>query len=106
MGLSIMIKTILKHFDLVKGSSECISSMPNFTGLGASSALTVGLVNAILEMKGDPKSKTEVAEWHISSKELSPEKLVDIKINIFPHLEGFRKFLLIEMVRFPVKVLI
>ena len=63
-----LIKNILKYYDLTKGIQvSTISSMPIYTGLGASSSLTVGLVNAINKLKGLNLSAIEVAEisFHI-----------------------------------------
>ncbi len=58
-----LIKNILKYYSLTKGIQvSTISSMPTYTGLGASSSLTVGLVNAIVKLKGLSLSKIEIAE--------------------------------------------
>ena len=48
-------------------SSVAFSTMPTFTGLGASSTLIVALVKAIRELYGKPVSQTKLAEeaFHI-----------------------------------------
>ena len=58
-----LIKNILQYYNLTKSIQvSTISSMPTYTGLGASSTLTVGLVNAIVKLKGLCLSRMEVAE--------------------------------------------
>ena len=63
-----IIKLILKYYNMTKGIQVgTYSSMPTYTGLGASSALIVGLVNAFIKLKNQNKTKLEIAEiaYHI-----------------------------------------
>lgn len=58
-----LIKSILGYFNMDKSIQvSVISSMPSYTGLGASSSLTVGLVNAIIRMNNKRLSKEALAK--------------------------------------------
>ena len=58
-----IIREVLKYFKIDKSFQVAtFSSMPTFTGLGASSTLIVALLTAIYDLKGKKKSKKYIAE--------------------------------------------
>lgn len=58
-----IIREVLKYFKINKSFQiATFSSMPTFTGLGASSTLIVALLTAIYDLKGKKKSKKSIAE--------------------------------------------
>ena len=70
------VKEILKHFKINKPLYvNTISDIPANTGLGSSSAFTVGLINAILKLKDIKLSKEKIAElaFKIESKSLKED---------------------------------
>ena len=57
-----MIKGVLKYFNISKNIQiSTFTSLPTRTGLGSSSTLMVGLVNAISKMQGEYWSQTKIA---------------------------------------------
>ncbi len=62
------IKAVLEYFKIKDGFQVAtFSSMPNYTGLGASSSLIVGLIKSIISMKGESIDPNRLAEkaFHI-----------------------------------------
>ena len=61
-----IIREVLKYFKIKKSFQiATFSSMPTFTGLGASSTLIVALLTAIYDLKGIKKSKNLLLRRHI-----------------------------------------
>jgi len=58
-----IVKEVLTHFDLPRGFEfSSLSEVPGGTGLGSSSAFTVGLVSNVAMMLGRPLSQHDAAE--------------------------------------------
>lgn len=58
-----IVREVLTHFDLPRGFEfSSLSEVPGGTGLGSSSAFTVGLVSNVAMMVGQPLSQHDAAE--------------------------------------------
>lgn len=83
-------REILRHFKCYKDLEvNIIADLPSFTGLGTSSAFTVGLIKALSKLKNLNLSKTELASKAIMIEQKILKEAVGCQDQIFASFGGF-----------------
>lgn len=88
-----VVRTCLQHYDVREELDiNIMSDMPASTGLGSSSAFTVGLVNIMSHMTGQPMTKLDIARQAIMVERDLLHERVGVQDQLHASFGGINRF--------------